>query len=56
VLGSISLKATKVNLKGLLDSGSLAGDFISQDMIENLNLNSYDKLHKSSKKSMFRIV
>jgi transposase InsO family protein len=49
-VGTISLKAQKVDLRGLLDSGSLAGDFISQDVIENFNLNSYIKLDTSSKK------
>jgi hypothetical protein len=49
-MGTISLNAKEINLRGLLDSGSLAGDFVSQDVIENFNLNSYIKLDKSSKK------
>jgi hypothetical protein len=46
----ISLKGRSVKVKGLLDSGSLAGDFISQDIVESFDLNSFVNLNKSNKK------
>jgi hypothetical protein len=46
----ISLKSRSVKVKGLLDSGSLAGDFISQEIVENFDLNSFAHLHKSNEK------
>lgn len=46
----VSLKSRSVSVKGLLDSGSLAGDFISQEIIEIFDLNSYVTQDISSKK------
>ena len=47
---TVKLDQRGINIKGLLDSGSLAGDFISQETVENFDLNSYVTLDKSSKR------
>jgi hypothetical protein len=46
----VSLKTRSVNVRGLLDSGSLAGDFISQDIVDIFDLNSYITQEILSKK------
>ena len=51
---TVKLDQKVINIKGLLDSGSLAGDFISQEIVENFDLNSFVTLDKSHKKSLFR--
>ncbi len=48
--GKVSLKERDIRLQCLLDSGSLAGDFISQEIIEDFSLNSFVKLDTSNKK------
>jgi transposase InsO family protein len=47
---TVKLNQRGINVRGLLDSGSLAGDFISQEIVENFDLNSYVTLDKSSKR------
>ncbi len=48
--GKVSLKERDIRLQCLLDSGSLAGDFISQEIIQDFSLNSFVKLDTSNKK------
>jgi hypothetical protein len=47
--GKVSLKERNIRMQCLLDSDSLAGDFISQEILENFSLNSFIKLDNSKK-------
>jgi transposase InsO family protein len=49
-MGKVSLKERNIRVQCLLDSGSLAGDFISQEILENFSLNSFIQLDNSNKK------
>jgi hypothetical protein len=48
--GKVSLKESILRVQCLLDSGSLAGDFISQEIMENFSFYFFIKLNNSNKK------